>query len=138
MYTHPTGKNHSVLAFSGKSGLTPVDPQPVQPPFPSARKRKRQKELEKYQVWRFFGFRTQRLAEMGAFAPTYTSQLTQGQQIFQGQGEAFVGLGTHVPIHPIYSRDYSVGGGQFLCRPRFLLPGGKSGYWGVRYLRPTK
>jgi hypothetical protein len=130
-YTHPTGPNHSTIAYTGKSGLTPITPYPTNLPFRDREEREYNIQLEAYQLWRFCGFRTQQLDEMEALAPTYRSRFTTAEKLKQGRGVNFKGLGSSVPIHPLYTRDKWET--RFRAsRPRFLLPGGKSGYWEVR------
>ena len=85
-YTHPTGRSHTVLIHTSKSGLTPITPYGSHSPFPAPEKRKYKSDLEAYQIWRSYGFRTQRRVEMEAFAPTYSTRLTGAQKIVEGGG----------------------------------------------------
>jgi hypothetical protein len=131
-YTHPIGRKHAVLAYTGKSGLTPITPYSEKGPVLNPDKKKRTAQLEEYQLWRFNGLRTQQLVEIEAFAPTYKSQLNIYEQAKQGLGVNFQGLGLSVPIHPLYAK-VNWENTCLKTKPWYILPGGKSGHWQVMW-----
>jgi len=123
-YTHPAGPFHTVLAYTGKSGLTPVTEEDFRADYDAASR------LEEYQRRRFCGFTTLELHEIEAFAPTYGSRLGVVREL-QTHLEFEAGMPDDFELHYIFNRG-SWRSDRPTAVPRFLLTGGKSGYWEVR------
>jgi hypothetical protein len=100
-YTHPAGKNHKIIAHTGKSGLTPVYVPLHHGLLLSRHQHEYIKELEIYQRRRCVGFTVQHLVDMEAFAPYYNEWSVEGR--VEG-GIDFEGLKMHMPIHPLFAR----------------------------------
>lgn len=99
-YLHPRGQDHRIVAYTGKSGLTPVEPPDPGGPFPSSNQKEYLRALEDYQQWRNLGFTTYELEKLEAYAPLYHNwvldgMLNDGLDLDQWD----------VPIHQLYQRE---------------------------------
>jgi len=121
-YGHPKGPEHKAIAFTGKSGLTPIDPL-----FPNTNLAFAD-ALEKYQRLRFYNFTTQELVDLESFAPQYNGYEVGGKTVDPITLQNFA---DKVSIHPVYTRD-KWGTESRKSHPRFPLPGGRSGFFEVR------
>lgn len=85
-YSHPVkivkSVSHSILASTGKSGLTPLPRKPLT---------LRDKQLYNYQKRRFHGFSIEELAQLEALAAESEEKVERGE-------------GLSNPIHPLYRR----------------------------------
>lgn len=124
-YSHPRGPDHSIVAYTGKSGLTPVEPPNPRGPFPPSKQKEYLRELEEYQQWRTQGFTTYELEKLEAFAPVYQNW------VLDGMPDDGLDLDQwDVPIHPLYQRE------NWDCLPsgdvgRMPIGNGHTGVWTV-------
>jgi hypothetical protein len=100
-YKHPAGKNHKIIAHTGKSGLTPVYVPLHHGSLLSRHQHEYIKELEIYQRRRCMGFTVQQLVDMEAFGPYYNEWAVEGR--VEG-GTDFEELTSSIPIHPLFAR----------------------------------
>jgi hypothetical protein len=99
-FGHPTGRDHKIIANTGKSGLTPVYvPRHIRASL-SQEQRNYIKALELYQRDKALAFTIQDLADLEAFAPYYKSWPLDGRE---DDGIDFETLKT-IPIHPLYAK----------------------------------
>lgn len=118
IYGHPVGDFNKILAYTGKSGLTPIEPPPRGPPYRTIAEELYLQTLEKYQRIRSRGFATAEFHDQGAFAPWFNSSNVD-----------LATLERDFPIHPIYQQERWSKQAATRTRPRFRLPGGGLGYW---------
>lgn len=112
-YGHPVGMLNKPLAFTGKSGLTPL------PPLTPTADSGRRIALEGYQRVRFLDFTAEELVDLKAWAPLHESQ-----------GYKVTELTDDLPVHPIFARrNWLTHNSKSLGR--HPLPGGKDGFWHV-------
>jgi len=99
-HTHTTGPEHRLIAYTRKSGLTPLTPIPQG--MLLAPNAEFQVRLHNYKEEQCEGFKTSALAVMEAFAPLYEGWGVEGRE--QG-GIEWEGLGRSIPINPIFDRE---------------------------------
>jgi len=125
-YSHPTGPVSAVLAYTGKSGLTPIPSPSLDPPFRTEEEQKYINKLELYQRSRFNGFTIKQIHDLDAFAPLFKTR----------KDVDFLSLEANFPIHPLFERDrWSTARSK--THPRVRLPSGGLGYWEVCAPEPT-
>lgn len=99
-YTHPIGPDHKIIAYTGKSGMSPVHVPLATQPGLSQNQRKYILVLEAYQRGRFHKFTVQQLVDLEAFAPSYTSKKVDEKE---DREIDFANLQS-IPIHPLFAK----------------------------------
>jgi hypothetical protein len=126
-YTHPTGPLHDAIGHTGKSGMTPVTETQLE------LETDRANGIEAYQRKRFRSLTMREVHGIGAFAPLHESRPSQDgmRPIGVDYSAGFDYFAYAYPFHKVFHRrNWSID--KPVALPRWLLPGGKSGYWEVR------